>query len=35
VGVGGSLTNKDWIAAGEWGKIAAEAENLVANCKVQ
>lgn len=35
VGVGGNLTNKEWIAAGEWCKIAAEAENLVANCKVQ
>lgn len=33
VGVGGTLTNKEWIAAGEWGKIEEEAEKLVANCK--
>lgn len=25
VGVGGNLVNKDWIAAGEWGKITALA----------
>ena len=35
VGVGGNLTKKEWIAAGEWSKITAEAENLVANCKAQ
>lgn len=28
VGVGGNLTNKEWIAAGEWCKIAAAAREL-------
>ena len=29
VGVGGNLTNKEWIAAGEWEKISAAAKELV------
>lgn len=29
-GVGGNLSNKEWIAAGEWGKIADVARQLVA-----
>ena len=33
VGVGGTLTNKEWIAAGEWRKIEEEAERLVVSCK--
>ena len=32
-GVGGNLTNKEWIAAGEWDKITATAEALVINSK--
>ena len=28
-GVGGTLTNKDWIAAGEWGRIEDAARQLV------
>ncbi len=28
-GVGGNLTNKEWIAAGEWGKIEDVARQLV------
>lgn len=28
-GVGGNLTNKEWIAAGEWEKIAAVAKALI------
>ena len=28
-GVGGNLTNREWIAAGEWSKIIAAARNLV------
>jgi 2-dehydro-3-deoxyphosphogluconate aldolase/(4S)-4-hydroxy-2-oxoglutarate aldolase len=28
VGVGGNLTNKEWIAAGEWSKITAAAREL-------
>ena len=28
-GVGGNLTNKEWIAAGEWGKIAETARQLI------
>lgn len=28
-GVGGTLTNKEWIAAGEWGKIEEVARQLV------
>ena len=27
-GVGGNLTNREWIAAGEWGKIAEAARSL-------
>ena len=30
-GVGGNLTNKEWIAAGAWDKIAAVARELVSN----
>ena len=30
IGVGGSLVNKEWIAAGEWGKIADAAAAVVA-----
>ena len=30
-GVGGNLTNKEWIAAGAWDKIAETARLLVAN----
>ncbi len=33
VGVGGNLTNKEWIAAGEWDRIAAVAKALVDNTK--
>lgn len=33
VGVGSNLTNKEWIAAGEYGKIMAEARRLVEACK--
>lgn len=29
-GVGGTLTNKEWIAAGAWDRIEAEARALVA-----
>lgn len=32
-GVGGNLTNKDWIKAGEWDKITAIARELVNNSK--
>ena len=31
VGASGSLVNKEWIAAGEWPKIAAEARRFIAN----
>ena len=31
VGASGSLVNKEWIAAGEWSKIAAEASRFIAN----
>ena len=34
VGASGSLVNKEWIAAGEWSKIAAEARRVIANCKI-
>ena len=30
-GVGGNLTNKEWIAAGAWDKIADAARQLVSN----
>ena len=30
-GVGGNLTNKEWIASGSWGRIAEAARLLVAN----
>lgn len=33
-GVGGNLTNKEWIAAGEWGKIEDVARRLVENVKM-
>ena len=33
-GVGGNLTNKDWIAAGEWDRIAATARSLMDNSKI-
>lgn len=32
-GVGGNLTNKEWIKAGEWDKITAIARELVNNSK--
>ena len=31
VGASGSLVNKEWIAAGEWSKIADEARRFIAN----
>ena len=34
VGASGSLVNKEWIAAGEWSKIAAEAKRFISNLKV-
>lgn len=33
-GVGGNLTNKDWIASGAWDKITAVAKSLVENSKI-
>lgn len=33
-GVGGNLTNKEWIATGEWDKITATAAALVRNSKI-
>ena len=33
-GVGGNLTNKEWIAAGEWDKIAAVAKTLIDNSRI-
>ena len=33
VGASGSLVNKEWIAAGEWDRIAAEAARFIANCR--
>ena len=33
-GVGGNLTNKEWIAAGEWDRIAATARSLMDNSKI-
>ena len=35
VGVGSNLTNKEWIAAGEYGRIAAEARRLAEACGVR
>lgn len=31
VGVGGNLTNKEWIATGEWDKISSVAKSLIDN----
>ena len=33
-GVGGNLTNKEWIAAGDWKKIAETARLLVGNSRI-
>lgn len=33
-GVGGNLTNKEWIQAGEWDKITAVAATLVKNSQI-
>lgn len=33
VSASGSLVNKDWIAAGEYGKIAEVARKLIENCR--
>ena len=33
-GVGGNLTNKEWIAAGEWGKIEDVARQLTERSKI-
>ena len=33
-GVGGNLTNKEWIRAGEWDRITAVARALVENSKI-
>ena len=33
VGASGSLVNKEWIAAGEYGRIADVARRLVENCR--
>ena len=33
-GVGGNLTNKEWISAGEWDKITAVAAALVKNAQL-
>jgi len=33
-GVGGNLTNKEWIQAGAWDKIAATAASLVQNSRI-
>ena len=32
VGASGSLVNREWIAAGEWSKIAAQARRFISNC---
>jgi 2-keto-3-deoxy-6-phosphogluconate aldolase len=29
IGAGGKLVNRDWIAAGEWGRITTLARSLV------
>jgi 2-dehydro-3-deoxyphosphogluconate aldolase/(4S)-4-hydroxy-2-oxoglutarate aldolase len=34
VGVGGNLTNKEWIASAAWDKIADAARELVKNVNV-
>lgn len=34
VGIGGNLTNRGWIAAGEWGKITEVASQLVERAKL-
>ena len=34
IAASGSLVNKDWIAAGEYDKIAAVARQLISNCKI-
>ena len=34
VAASGSLVNKEWIAAGEYDKIVAEARRFIANCKI-
>lgn len=33
-GVGGNLTNKEWIRAGEWDKITATAASIVKNSQI-
>ena len=33
-GVGGNLTNKEWIAAGDWDRITVVARSLVENSKI-
>ena len=33
-GVGGNLTNKEWIASGAWDKIAAVAHELVTHSRI-
>ena len=33
-GVGGNLTNKEWISAGEWDKITATAAQIVKNSQI-
>jgi 2-dehydro-3-deoxyphosphogluconate aldolase/(4S)-4-hydroxy-2-oxoglutarate aldolase len=33
-GVGGNLTNKEWIATGEWDKISSVAKSLIDNSRV-
>ena len=32
-GVGGNLTNREWIAAGDWRKIESTARSLVESCR--
>ena len=34
IGASGSLVNKEWIAAGEYGKIAEVARALIDNCRI-
>ena len=34
IAASGSLVNKDWISAGEYGKIASVARQLIQNCKI-